>query len=138
MKLLAILAAGGALGLAGCATPTDGGLIDREIRYRLESVDGRPTGDRAFTILFDRSGGYRASFDCAEHFGRYALGPTLVLEPEGTAPGACDQVDLKTGQPIAREQNFGPGFLNDQPFTVRRRGTGIELTGRRHSYVLNP
>jgi hypothetical protein len=137
MKLIAILAAGGSLGLAGCATATDGDLIDRETRYRLRSVDGRPAGDRAFTISFDSSGAYRASFDCGEHFGGYALGPSLVLDPGATAPGACDEVDLATGRTSVRQESFGTQFLNDQPFTLRRRGTGIELRGRRHSYVLS-
>ena len=137
MRFIAILAAGASLGVSGCATPTDDALIDRETKYRLASVDGRPAGDRAFTISFDSSGGYRASFDCAEHFGRYALGSSLVLEPGATAPGACDEVDLKTGRPVVKRESFGAQFLNDQPFTITRRGAGLALAGRRHSYILS-
>lgn len=134
MRLIALLTACASLG--GCATHPDDGMIDRETRYRLASVDGQPAADRAFTITFDRSGGYSASFDCAEHFGRYAVGPVLSLDPGGTAPGACDQVDLKTGLPVARRESFGTQFLSDQPFAVSRRGAELVLTGRRHRYVL--
>jgi hypothetical protein len=136
MKHLAIIAGYAITGMTGCATHSDGSLIDRETRYRLTSVDGKSAGDRAFTIVFDRSGDYSASFDCAEHFGRYLVGTSLVLEPGGTAPGSCDEVDLKTGRPVARQESFGARFLVDQPFSVVRRGAGLVLTGRRHRYVL--
>ncbi|HYW16825.1 MAG TPA: hypothetical protein VE891_11825 [Allosphingosinicella sp.] len=135
MKFLTILATGACLGLSGCVTHTDGTFIDPGTRYRLASVDGRPAGQRGFTISFDRSGGYSASFDCAEHFGRYTLHGRLVLEPGGTAPGACDQTDLKTGGPIPTQESFGAQFLSDQPFVVTRRGERLTLTGRQHAYI---
>jgi len=122
--------------VSGCVHPVSASLVDRETSYRLVSVDGRPAGERGFTILFDPSGTYRASFDCAEHFGRYVLGTRLVLEAGGTAPGACDEIDLRSGQAIARQVSFGSEFLNDQPFRVARSGSELTLTGRRHSYVL--
>jgi hypothetical protein len=137
MKHLAILAGYALTGMTGCAAHSDGSLIDRETRYRLASIDGQAAGDRAFTIAFDRSGGYSASFDCAEHFGRYAVGARLVLEPGATAPGSCDEVDLKTGRPVVRQESFGARFLADQPFAVAGRDGELVLTGRQHRYVLN-
>ncbi|HLL31313.1 MAG TPA: hypothetical protein VK403_09985 [Allosphingosinicella sp.] len=132
-----MLAACSLAGVTACATHSDGdALIEWETRYRLASVDGQPAGDRAFTISFDRSGGYSASFDCAEHFGRYALGRRLVLEPGATAPGGCDEVDLTTSRPVGRQESFGAQFLDDQPFSVKRRGAELALTGRGHRYVL--
>jgi hypothetical protein len=136
MKHLAILAGYALAGMTGCAAHSHGGLIDRETMYRLASVAGEAAGDRAFTIAFDRSGGYSASFDCAEHFGRYVVGTRLVLEPGATAPGSCDEVDLTTGRPVVRKESFGARFLADQPFAMARRGTDLVLTGRRHRYVL--
>lgn len=122
IRFLARLAAGAWLGLSGCAAHMDDAMIDRETRYRLVSVDGRPAGDRGFTISFDRSGAYSASFGCAEHFGRYALDRRLVLEPGGTALGACDETHLETGWPIVRNESFGSQFIGDQPFGVSGSG----------------
>jgi hypothetical protein len=124
------------MGATACATRSDGALMDHDMKYRLVSVDGQAAGDRTFTISFNRSGAYSASFDCSEHFGRYTLASSLVLEPGGTAPGACDEVDLKTGRPVVRRKSFGAQFLNDQPFAVRGLGAELTLTSRRHRYVL--
>jgi hypothetical protein len=137
MRYLAIVVAFFSVGGTACATGSDGASIGHDVRYRLVSVDGQAAGDRTFTISFDRSGAYSASFDCSEHFGRYTLASTLVLEPGGTAPGACDEVDLKTGRPVVRRQSFGAQFLNDQPFAPSGRGAELALTSRRHRYVLS-
>ena len=136
MKWTDYLLAGAFLCVSGCAFQASGALVAQETRYRLVSVNGKPAGGRGFTILFAPSGTYSASFDCGEHFGRYSLGPRLVLQAGGTAPGACDEVDLRTGRQIVRQESFGTQFLHDQPFNLDRHGVELTLTGRRHRYVL--
>ncbi|MEO7826833.1 MAG: hypothetical protein ABIR60_06795 [Allosphingosinicella sp.] len=113
-----VFAACASLFASACVTHSGGVAIIGERSYRLVSVDGRPVGDRAFTISFSRSGTYSARFDCADHFGRYSIGGRLVLEPGASALGVCDEVDLKTGRQIVARESFGDQFLDDQPFAV--------------------
>lgn len=138
MKWAGYLFAGASFWVSGCATQPSGALFDKEASYRLASVDGRPAGERSFTISFAPAGTYSASFDCADHFGRYSPGSRLVLHAGGTAPRGCDEFDLSTGKPVVRKESFGAEFLNDQPFVVVRRGAELVLTGRRHIYLLTP